>query len=387
MRVLFAITKGEIGGAQEHVRVLVDGLHRRGHSVGLVVSDPSELAGSARAIGAEVFAWPSIEGNVSPVADLRARRQLRAAIAAFHPDVLHLHSSKAGVLGRHLLRPPGGVTVFTCHHAAYGPGRKLLNRVLARPIEQLTLRTLDGIISVGARDVPLMRKLAPAIPITVIPNAVPIPGPPASPEHPVPVALWVARMQHPKDPIQAIRAWERVVDVVPEARLLLCGGGPLAHRIAGCIERSPARDNIEYLGKVPDLRPFQAQASVYLLATDVEGGTTMATLEALTQGLVPVMSDAGDAWLLERFGCGVIVPRRSPKAMAQAVIRLFRNPDELAEMRIRALRFARDQWTTANMVDSTAAFYERIYARSGDGDRRTPERPLTPKLRRGASAR
>lgn len=365
MRVLFAITRGEIGGAQEHVRILASGLLDRGHEIGVAVEHPSVLGDVLGAAGAKVLPWSSIERDLDPLADLRARRELRDIVRGFQPDVLHLHSSKAGLLGRRLVRPPQGVVLLTCHHAPYGPGRKWTHRVLTRPIDQVALPLLDGILSVGARDMPLMRKLAPKVPMRLVRNAVPFEGEPRSPVDPVPIALWVARMRHPKDPLQAVAAWEIVVRARPEARLVMCGEGPLLDPLRRRVERSSARNNIEVLGRVPDLAIHQEQASIYLLATDVEGGTTMATLEAMTNGLVPVMNDAGDAFLLDHARAGIVVGRRSPRALAHAVLGLLNDPTRLREMRERALEFSRESWSVDDFVGSTDEFYgERLAAAS-----------------------
>src|SRR3974377_1725594 len=82
-RVLFAITSGETGGAQEHVRQLTAGLLARGHEVGGIVRDPPDLAITARPLGAAVFDWPSICRNPHPMADIRARRELAHAVQTF----------------------------------------------------------------------------------------------------------------------------------------------------------------------------------------------------------------------------------------------------------------------------------------------------------------
>lgn len=366
MRVLFAITRGEIGGAQEHLRILADGLLARGYSVGLAAEEPSMLTGALRAAGGEIFTWNSIERDINPYADVRARRELRQIVRSYEPDVIHLHSSKAGLLGRRLVRPPKGIVLQTCHHAPYGPGRRWTHRILARPIDQVALPYLDGILSVGARDMPLLRKLAPTVPMRLVRNAVPFGDTPRSPERPVPVALWVARMRHPKDPIQAVTAWEKVVRVRPDARLIMCGDGPLLGALRERVARSPAADNIEVLGRVPDIAVYQARASIYLLATDVEGGNTMATLEAMTNGLVPVMNDAGDAFLIEHARAGVVVARRSPQAMAHAVLGLMNDPERLLAMRQRALAFSREDWTVEDFVEATADFYvERLASTCG----------------------
>lgn len=356
MRILFAITRGEVGGAQEHVRILAAALASDGHDVGLLVEHPSSLAASLAGEGVDVFPWRSIARNVDPLSDLAARREIKAVVGTYRPEVLHLHSAKAGLLGRGLRRGQCA-TVYTCHHAAFGPGRQWSHRIVARPAEQLTLPSLDGIISVGARDVPLLRKLAPRTPIRLIRNAVPWKGEPLSPEVPGPHALWVARMRRPKDPLQVVAAWERVTKVVSEAQLTMCGDGPLAERLKARIARSPARRNIAYYGEVPSLAEHQRQATLFVLATDVEGGITMATLEAMTQGLVSIVSDAGDAWLHEVLGTGVVVPTRSPDVMAEATTALLQDPKRVGVMRKRAIEYARTSWTIDDMFRSTADFY------------------------------
>lgn len=361
MRVLLAITKGETGGAQEHLRILAEGLSARGHDAAVLVEEPSDLAFALEQLGVKVLCWSAIRAEVRPLHDIRARAQLASAAKRFRADILHLHSSKAGIIGRGLRS--GLPTIFTCHHASFGPGRLLRNRIAARPIEQVTLRRLDGIITVGARDMPLLRKFAPKVPIALIRNAVPLSEHARSPDSPVRTALWVARMQHPKDPLQAIKAWEAVVRQYSDASLILCGGGPLAGTVERAVNSSKVRDSIRYEGRVADLAPYYGQASVYLLASAAEGGTTIATLESMAQGLVPVVSDVGDAFLLEHAQCGIVVARGSARALAGGVASLFSDEGMFRAMRGRAIAFARENWSVDDMVDATESFYSEILRR------------------------
>lgn len=365
MRVLFAITKGEVGGAQQYVRLLAQGQLARGHDVGVVTEPDEQLAVALAREGAQVFPWPSIVRDPHPRRDLRARAELRRLIKAFQPDVLHLNSSKAGIIGRGILRPPQGVTLYTCHHAAFGTGRRWQHRAIARPVEQLTLRFVDGVISVGFRDLPLLQKMAPLVPMTLIRNAVPSSGEPLSPEQPVPTALWVARMASPKDPMRAVAAWERVVRSVPEARLVMAGTGPLLESVRRRAAAGSCRDSIEIVGFAPDLDALYARASVFLLMSNAEGGLTIATLEAMSHGLVPVVSDVGDAFLLAHHECGVVAARRSTRAHSAAVVSLLRHPARTAGMRRRAIRYARKGWTVDDMVARTLDFYALVLARRG----------------------
>jgi glycosyltransferase involved in cell wall biosynthesis len=285
---------------------------------------------------------------------------LRRAVGSWRPDVLHLHSSKAGALGTGVLSPPEGVTVLTCHHPPFGPGRRWRNRVFARPIEHLVLPRVDGLISVGQRDVALLQRIAPRVPLVVIPNAVPVSDSPASDAVLRPVALWVARMAHPKQPLLLVDAWERVVESVPDARLVMCGSGPLDAALRRRIARSAARSAITYSGFVDDLRPHYAAASLFVLASRAEGGFTMATLEAMGEGLVPIVSDTGDGPALAARDLGVCVRSGSARAFAEAVVGLLGDPERFGLLRTNALAHAREVSTPANNLAQTEEFYRHV---------------------------
>lgn len=360
MRILFAITKGEVGGAQAHVRILARGMTAEGHRVAAAVQEPSDLAEALGALGVEVIPWHAITAGLAPAADVHARAELRRAVATWRPDVVHLHSSKAGVVGAGVLAPPAGATVFTCHHLPFGAGRLPVNRITTRPAMHLVLRRMQGVISVGTRDMAMISRLAPKVPLALVRNAVPIDEPPVAPSPPRPAALWVARMAHPKDPLAAASAWTRVLQRRPEATLTMCGTGPLEP----ALHRQVAADRIGHRlatpGAVADLRPLHSTSSVFLLASSAEGGISMATLEAMAHGLVPVVSDVGDAQLLDDHECGVRVTRAGPAPIADAVLELFDDPERMSRLRRNAEAFARARWTVDDMVRATLAFYRRV---------------------------
>lgn len=368
MKVLFAVTKGEVGGAQEHIRILATGLLGRGADVTLLTEPRSHLAEQLGPAGATVIEWSHITRNPHPVRDPLARAELREVVIANEPDVLHVHSTKAGVLGRGLTSRTPTATVFTCHHAPYGPGRQWSHRLAARPVEQLTLRLVDGIISVGARDVPLLAKIAPAVPIEVIRNAIEVPPIALGAPLGTPVALWVARLKYPKRVDVAVRAWEGVVRERGDARLIICGTGPQEEATRALVSRSGARDNIEVLGFVDSLDAEYSRSSLFLLSSMAEGGLTMATLEAMSHGLSPVVSDVGDAWLLLVERAGYVARPRDPASHARAVLRALEDPDA-AGVRERALSYASNGWSTKDMVNATALFYESLTRKKRDGRR------------------
>src|ERR1700712_879440 len=105
MRIVHVITRLILGGAQENTLLTVEGLpHRHGDDVTLITG-PAEgpegdLFGRASDRGIKVELMPELLRAIRPGADWSAYRRLRASIRRLRPEVVHTHSSKAGILGR-----------------------------------------------------------------------------------------------------------------------------------------------------------------------------------------------------------------------------------------------------------------------------------------------
>ncbi|MEU6779073.1 glycosyltransferase family 4 protein [Nonomuraea angiospora] len=153
-----------------------------------------------------------------------------------------------------------------------------------------------------------------------------------------PVVVCVSRLVPRKGQDQLIRAWPRVLDSVPEAVLLLVGGGP--HR--GTLERLAAgRESIRFTGTVPaaSLPGYYAAADVFAMpcrtrwkGVDVEG-LGIVFLEASATGLPVVAGRSGGAPDAVRPGeTGLVVDGEDPGEVAQAIVELLTDPDKARKM-------------------------------------------------------
>lgn len=145
-----------IGGARRHLIDVAGGQLELGHQVALAVScerepkfraDLAQLAGK----GASVFEIPMLR-QISPLRDLRQLRELRSRLREFAPDIVHTHSSKAGVLGRVAsLQEELGVRVHTPHTFAFLFSAEFgrVKRALFRGIEVALARRTARIIAVS----------------------------------------------------------------------------------------------------------------------------------------------------------------------------------------------------------------------------------------------
>ena len=99
MRILYVITLAERGGAQVHVADLLRGFAPH-HELALAVGEDGYLCDVARALRIPVFVLPHLVHPMSPWKDALAVRELLRLQKAWKADLVHAHTSKAGMVAR-----------------------------------------------------------------------------------------------------------------------------------------------------------------------------------------------------------------------------------------------------------------------------------------------
>ncbi|MFM7481234.1 MAG: glycosyltransferase family 4 protein [Planctomycetota bacterium] len=155
MRILHISTRLIVGGSQENTLLSCVGSANQGHQVALaygpIYGPEGSLLPRAQADGRlACFEVPDLVRQVSPLRDLRCFRQLTQLIRDWKPDVVHTHSSKAGILGRAAawrLRVPAVV------HTVHGlPFHRFQSRLVHRAYvlaERFAARRCHAIVSVA----------------------------------------------------------------------------------------------------------------------------------------------------------------------------------------------------------------------------------------------
>jgi glycosyltransferase involved in cell wall biosynthesis len=132
-----------------------------------------------------------------------------------------------------------------------------------------------------------------------------------------------------------VRAFGHVQSVVPEARLLLVGGGSREQQIRQLVGELRLR-NVEFVGKVPRWRiaMYYDQADIFINASYLDN-MPVSILEAFAAG-TPVVSTAPDGirYVVEHGRTGLLCEPHDWRALAENVLTLLRNP-ELASMLAR----------------------------------------------------
>ncbi len=227
--MLLGITRGEPGGAQLHVLEIVRGLLEL-VEFEVVVGDDPFLPAELRALGVTVHVLPELRREIDLGTDRQALAALRALIRSVRPQLVHTHSTKAGVLGRAAAWREGVPSLHTAHAWSFSDGLPKRRVAMAVPVEFLAGRVTDRFIVVSDADRRIARRYRVASDdrIRVVHNGVPDTEWRASPEAPgTPTIAMVARMAAPKDHRLLLRALARIQ--VP-FQLLLIGDGPTGAR-------------------------------------------------------------------------------------------------------------------------------------------------------------
>lgn len=163
LRILHISTRLILGGSQENTVLSCEGQARLGHDVhlayGPIYGPEGSLLDRVQQFrlpgrrGISTHTVPHLIRAINPWADLRCRMELGRLIADLRPDIVHTHSSKAGILGRaaawaHARRHATGVV-----HTVHGPPfhrfqRRLANRVYVWS-ERYAARRCHAIVSVA----------------------------------------------------------------------------------------------------------------------------------------------------------------------------------------------------------------------------------------------
>lgn len=132
---------------------------------------------------------------------------------------------------------------------------------------------------------------------------------------------------------------------LPEATLLVVGGGPEEARLASLIERLGLGARVRLLGSQPHSRlpAILAAADVMALASESEG-LANAWVEALACGTPVVTPDVdGASETIDRPAAGRLLRERTPKAISAAIRSILADPPSQADVQATAERFTWDR--------------------------------------------
>ncbi len=359
------------GGSPEVVMNLA--LHMERHGWSALVAGPERASIRERLECASVEYLPvshlTREAR-SPFAHLRAYRHLSALLAREPVDVIHCHSSKAGVLGRLLGARRRIPVVYSPHCFAFLRDLGPLSRMAPAAVERLLAPLTSAYVCVCESE----RRAALRLPFVspdrahCIYNGVPNPLPETGPEQTLldfkgdgllVGAVTVLREQKRLDVL--IESIPSVLEQVPGARFAIVGNGPMR----GQLEEQAAAAGLSedprfaFFAFTPPSGRYMSALDLYVLPSAWEA-MPMGVLEALSWGVPQVVTSVGGTAEAVSEETGRLVSPKHPRALADAIVAMLRSP----ELRASAKEASRARHSTMfdaeRMVRETVGVYESL---------------------------
>jgi glycosyltransferase involved in cell wall biosynthesis len=390
MRIVHIITRLILGGAQENTLLTVDGLHHEYNDDVTLITGPAEgpegdLFDRAAARGLKVEVMPELVRAIRPSVDARAYWKLRASIRRLSPEVVHTHSSKAGILGRAAAwaeRVPA--IVHTIHGLPFGPFETPMKNRLYIAMERWAAGRCDAIV--GVCDAMAEQAMAAGVGrpeqySTVYSgmDADAFLNPPRSREEvrrelgladdEVAFAT-VARLFERKGHDDILAVAPRVIAANPRIRFVWIGDGIWRDRLIAEIDSLGLRSSFLLTGLVPPGRiPELLQAVDAVIHPSLREGLARVLPQGLLVGRPVISYDVDGAREVVLPETGILLKPRDLEGLAAGILRLAGDPSTRAAMGAEGRRRFADRFRHETMTRDLRSLYERLLAAPAAGRR------------------
>jgi glycosyltransferase involved in cell wall biosynthesis len=379
-----------LGGSQENTVLSCEGQVDRGHAVSLVFGpiygpEGSLLERVRRHGGIETIETPRLVREVAPLKDWRCERDLRAIIARRRPDVVHTHSSKAGILGRAAAWKEGvPAVVHTIHGLAFHPYQPAWRNWIYVASERWAAHRCHRIVCVAdaMRDQALAAGIGTPEQYVTIYSGMEVeryldPGAePGERRDGVRAALGfapedlvvgtVARLTELKGHDDLLDALGDLMRERPDVKLLWVGDGWWRERLLGRVDALGLREQVVTTGLVPSEEiPRFLRAMDVLAHPSYREGLPRAVVQGMLSGLAAVAYDVdGTREVLIDGTTGCLVAPGDRAGLRHAVTWLLDHPAERAEMGRRGRALCGARFPASVMVEKLDALYADILAKA-----------------------
>jgi glycosyltransferase involved in cell wall biosynthesis len=380
IRVLHIITRLIVGGAQENTMLTAALLDPERYAVDVFSGPQTGPEGSlmeeVRARGVPLTIEPTLVREIGPLKDMRALLALYRYIRRGRYNVVHTHSSKAGILGRWAAYFAGvPIVVHTVHGWGHHDRQHPLVRRLYVLLERITQPITDRLIVVSPRNINkgLSDGIAGPGKYVTIRSGIELDRfrHPSRPPETVrtelglplgaPVVGTVTRLSPQKAPLDFVAAAARVVEHRPDVHFVIVGDGPLRADVEARLADLGLTEQVHLTGLRRDVPELMHSFDLFALSSLWEGLPRVLP-QAMAAGL-PIVATAvdGNAEAVTDGVNGLLTSPGDPSAIADAVLQLLEDRALSAQMG-DAGRARVGEFGARKMVSDIAALYEALLA-------------------------
>lgn len=278
------ITQATIGGTLEYLKLFFNNIDKNNYEVALICPSYGPMKEEIEKLGIKVYVVEmSREINVKN--DIRSFFELKKMIKKLNPDIVHLHSSKAGVLGKlasYLNKKP---CVYNAHGWAFSMDVSMKKKKVYAAIERYTSVFCSKIVNISNYEYKLAKEynIASEDKMVTIHNGIDInkfnnfkyDRSKILEELNIPddsfIVGMVARISEQKDPIKFVEVAKDLCSKLDNAYFILVGDGELKKDIELMIKKHNIESKVKITGWVNDVNKYISVFDVAILTSKWEG--------------------------------------------------------------------------------------------------------------------
>ena len=358
MKILHLMTDGSAAGGAQHVLGLSKAQLASGLKPIVATQAPSILAKDLSKVYIPTIPL-NIMGNRWHPDNLL---QLASIVEKEHPDVLHLHGTRAAFYASFFAKRWQNQCplIYTIHGLALRQKTHLLKKGLLKIAEYLACRAATQVISVAQDDLSVLykRDYLTREKSHYIPNALdlkrfsPMGENPSSRPSDWPQSKFIIGTVARLVPQKALHIAIEASALLTDSHLLIIGDGPLRTQLEALANKLNAP--VTFLGEQSQVETLLPHLDLFVLSSKWEG-EPIALLEAIASGLPIVATDnSGAHEILTSSASGVLVEMDNPAALAKEIMRLLRAPQRRHQLAQKGLKWI----STRSYKNLAKAVYE-----------------------------
>ncbi len=367
-KILYIITQSEWGGAQRYIFDLATNLPSEKYEITVAAGGNEELFNKLNQHEIKNYKLKHLLRKISPLKDLKAYFEIKKLIKEIKPDILHLNSSKTGVIGA-IAGKHSKVRkiIYTVHGFVFNEPMSNFKKNFYIFAEKISARYKDKLICVSKfdRQAGIENKIAPENRLITINNGIEkiifFDRDVARQKLNLPlekiVIGTIANFYETKGLTYLISSAKKLTDQFPNVIFRLIGFGQLEKELKSKINSLKLHNNF-FLSKVLDGKKYLKAFDIYVLPS-IKEGFPYALLEAMRAGLPIVTTKVGGIpELIKNEKNGLLVEPANPNKLTDAIIKLLENKSLASQLANQANIDVKDYFSLEKMVKETENVYQ-----------------------------
>lgn len=374
-KILFISTKSAWGGAQRYIVDLIDNLSRTSFDIEVAAGGMGPLAQKIRERDVPYHQIPDLEKNINLLKDFFSFFAILKILRKTRPDVLHLNSSKASILGAIAGRLLGIQKIVSSTHGwPFLEDRPLWQRILIKLLTKIGALFQDTVICVSQfdYDIGIHAHIASSKKLVPIHNGIDPSRHPFLERSRARESLFKKIQKEPKNYFiigsiaeytknkglfYLIEAAAHIVIVEPRTIFFLIGWGEEKQFLEHEIARLHLEKHVFLIEYLPEAFSYLKALDIFILPS-IKEGFAYTLLEASLAEL-PIIATrvGGNPEVIENLKNGLLIRPASPEEIIYAVSYLMRAPEERVLFGGEARKKVVRDFSISKMVGLTADVY------------------------------